>query len=363
MNDSNVSDVLQTAGKLLIGLLVLAGISNHRRRQRTYQYNYFAYQYGGGRHRDRRRRGGSGPSITVGSIMILLGFLMLVTMIGPQLLVNLGLGMAFCFAPLAVMALIVTAIVRSQQNQRTAQSVEPRVERAETKVETRSVEERLAEAFTPPQAQTTARPFWGSKEKAQHPPAYYKERAAAYRQRIQSVIKGRRKGPIADTIAAIMPRLERWQERVTQLADRVANFENDKIIQRDIHETPQNINRLQAQIQKEQDPDVRAQMERTLAGYVEQSGQLEALVRLMRRSRLQLDDTLAAMGTIYSQVQMLDAMDLDDTQATQIADEIEAEVNRLNDLLSAFGEANGGSTDFLTEEARRIRLQRGESAR
>ena len=103
-------------------------------------------------------------------------------------------------------------------------------------------------------------------------------------------------------------------------------------------------------------------MERTLSGYVEQREQLEALVRLMRRSRLQLDDTLAAMGTIYSQVQMLDAMELDGARATQIADEIEGEVDRLNDLLSAFGETNGAPTDLLAEEARRIRLQRDQSA-
>jgi hypothetical protein len=83
----------------------------------------------------------------------------------------------------------------------------------------------------------------------------------------------------------------------------------------------------------------------------------------MRRTRLQLDDTLASMGTIYSQVQMLDAMDIDGVRATQIADEIEDEVARLNDLLAAFGETNNAShEDFLTEAARRIRLGRNQSS-
>jgi hypothetical protein len=58
---------------------------------------------------------------------------------------------------------------------------------------------------------------------------------------------------------------------------------------------------------------------------------------------LQLDDTLAAMGTIYSQVQVLDAMDISGPKATRIAEEIDEQVVRLNDLLSALGDAYGGS--------------------
>ena len=205
-------------------------------------------------------------------------------------------------------------------------------------------------------------PFRTEKEKAPHPPAYYRERAAAYRLRIQTLIRNRRKGPLADTIANILPRLERWEERVTQLANRLGNFESDKLIQRDIQEAPQNIARLQRQMQAETDPDVRQQMARTLEGYQEQQVQLDALVRLMRRTRLQLDDSLASMGTIYSQVQMLDAMDLDGARAQHIAEEIEDEVGRLNDLLSAFGDVNDeGKTDDLSSIARRIRLGRGQA--
>jgi hypothetical protein len=124
---------------------------------------------------------------------------------------------------------------------------------------------------------------------------------------------------------------------------------------------PQNISRLQRQVEKEVDPGVRQQMARTLEGYQEQQVQLDALVSLMRRTRLQLDDSLASMGTIYSQVQMLDAMDLDGARAAHIAEEVEDEVDRLNDLLSAFGEVNESKTESLSDLARRIRLGRGQT--
>ena len=61
----------------------------------------------------------------------------------------------------------------------------------------------------------------------------------------------------------------------------------------------------------EQDAQVRLQMQETLDGYRTHQAELDALVSLMRRTRLQLEQTLSAMGTIYSQVRMLQAMDIE----------------------------------------------------
>ena len=147
-----------------------------------------------------------------------------------------------------------------------------------------------------------------------------------------------------------------------QLADRLTNFETDKLIQRDIKEVPSNIERMEALWEAEADPTTRKQIERTLAGYKEQQAQLEALARLMRRTRFVLDDTLAAMGTIYSQVQVLDAMDIDSARAARIGDEIQEQVDKLNDVLSAFSDVNQLPEDEIDDAARRIRLEKGGSA-
>ena len=80
------------------------------------------------------------------------------------------------------------------------------------------------------------------------------------------------------------------------------------MIQRDIKEVPVNIARLQGQIEREHDAGMHEQMQRTLDGYQSQQATLDTLVRLMRRTRLILEDTLVAMGTIYSQVRVIDAM-------------------------------------------------------
>jgi hypothetical protein len=193
-------------------------------------------------------------------------------------------------------------------------------------------------------------------------PSYYRERAAGYRRRIQSIIRSRRPGPLADVMSSVVINLQQWEERVDQLTDRLTTFERDTIIQHDIRDVPANIIRLRGQIETESDAGLHEQMQRTLAGYESQQAMLDTLGRLMRRTRLLLDDTLVAMGTIYSQIQILDAMDIDDSKTSRIAQDIDEQVKHLNDLLSVLGNTYGGASqpDELAESARRARLERGE---
>ena len=165
-------------------------------------------------------------------------------------------------------------------------------------------------------------------------------------------------------MSSVVINLQQWEERVGELANRLTTFERDAIIQRDIKEVPANITRLRGQIEIEHDEGLHEQMQRTLAGYQSQQAMLDTLVRLMRRTRLMLDDTLVAMGTIYSQVQVIDASDIDNVKTTRIAEELDEQVRRLNDLLSALGDAYQGANqaDEPADSAKPIRLERGDAA-
>jgi hypothetical protein len=182
-------------------------------------------------------------------------------------------------------------------------------------------------------------------------PAEYRQRAASYRRKIQSLIKSRRPGPIAERMTGVLQKLKSWEERVGQLSDRVALYENDDLIQRDVREAPIHIDRLRRQLSLEADPDMQRQVRRTLAAYEEQQRQLELLARVMKRTRLNLDDTLAAMGTVYSQLQVLNAMDIDGPTAARIAGDVDREIERLNDLLAATSEVYGHSSEVAPEPA------------
>ena len=182
-------------------------------------------------------------------------------------------------------------------------------------------------------------------ERPPRSPAEYRQRAVSYRRKIQSLIKMRRPGPIAERMTGVLAKLKSWEERVGQLADRLTLYEKDDLIQRDVRETPMHIERLSRQLALEAEPEMQLQVRRTLAAYEEQQRQLGLLARVMKRTRLNLDDTLAAMGTVYSQLQVLNAMDIDGPTATRIAGDVDREIERLNDLLAAMSDVYGQGSE------------------
>jgi hypothetical protein len=152
-------------------------------------------------------------------------------------------------------------------------------------------------------------------------------------------------------MTGVLQKLKSWEDRVGQLADRLTLYEKDDLIQRDIRETPGHIERLQRQLALEAEPEMQRQIRRTLGAYQEQMRQLDLLGKVMKRTRLNLDDTLAAMGTVYSQLQVLNAMDIDGPTAARIAGDVDREVERLNDLLAAVSDVYASSSETPQQPA------------
>ncbi len=337
--------------KVLVGLSVAASIARSMRNQRRR-----------GQWQPSRRQ--SQPVSPFGVLFVLVGlfiaFIIAMSILG-GLLSALGnaAGGLMCLAPLAIMVFALWAVRKGSTTSKQARDIYA----GETWTDSRG---QTVQDMTLDDGRTAAGPVGAPQtgellrrtapapavqprrvaavdpypEKNATTPAEYRQRAVSYRRRIQSVIKSRRPGPLAARLASVPESLKSWEERVGQLADRLSLFENDDLIRRDIKEVPARIARLERLVELEVDPEIRRQMMKTLAAYREQQRQLDRLARVMRRTRLNLDDTLAAMGTIYSQVQVVNAMDVDGATAERIAGEIDSEVNRLNDLLSALSEVN-----------------------
>lgn len=268
-----------------------------------------------------------------------------------------------CAIPLAIVAFLVWAVRRNSAPAQTQFPADAdgstdagRTERErQERAERTGAWARPGETRTSPQPASTGLPAGGERrerslaeeypEKGQRPPGEYRQRAVSYRRRIESLLKKRRPGPVAERIRGVLEKLRNWEERVSQLADRLSLFETDELIQRDLREVPGHIERLRRQVNLEADPEMKGSISRTLAAYEEQLRQLRLLARVMRRTRFNLDDTLAAMGTVYSQVQVLNAMDIDAPSAARIDNEIGREVERLNDLMSALGEVYAASAE------------------
>ncbi|MBN1992961.1 MAG: protein kinase [Anaerolineae bacterium] len=164
------------------------------------------------------------------------------------------------------------------------------------------------------------------------------QRAADYRRHIANSLKQFRKSPLANQLAPMRVKLNQWEEHLRQLVNRLNEFELNQIIQRDLREVPNAITQLQQRLKTETDPQIQAQMAGTLTSYQEHQSQLEALSAMLRRTELEIDETLAEIGAIYSQLQLLNAKDIDRHRAGRLSEDIEEQADRLGDLLSAMDE-------------------------
>lgn len=105
------------------------------------------------------------------------------------------------------------------------------------------------------------------------------------------------------------------------------------------------ISLLEEQLEAEDDPEVRKEILETLARSQDHQRQLDSLVKVMRRTELDIDETLAAIGAIYSQLQLLGAKDIDSQRASRLSAGIEEQVHRLDDLLEAMDDVYDSATD------------------
>ncbi len=98
------------------------------------------------------------------------------------------------------------------------------------------------------------------------------------------------------------------------------------------------------------DPSVREQMAQTLDSKQRQLDNLQELGRRMERADLQLDHSLAALGTVYSQMLLIGSNDVDSDRADRLRDDIRGEVLALHDLVESLNEVYSEGFDDLESE-------------
>jgi hypothetical protein len=59
---------------------------------------------------------------------------------------------------------------------------------------------------------------------------------------------------------------------------------------------------------------------------------------LLHRTELEIEETLANIGAIYSQLQMLEFKEIDNSRAKRLSADIDEQAARLGDLLAAMDE-------------------------
>jgi len=165
--------------------------------------------------------------------------------------------------------------------------------------------------------------------------------ARAYKREIDTLVNTSQDPLRKDKLRGLANDVATWMKTVEDMIGRIDAFKRNSVVQNDLATVPDSVRRLTQQLNAETDPRVKATIERTLATRADQLHSLQQLQSLMRQSEAQLESSVAALGTIYSQVLA--------TQSTnqvadfgQLSSELDEESKRLRDQLEALEEVKLG---------------------
>jgi hypothetical protein len=162
----------------------------------------------------------------------------------------------------------------------------------------------------------------------------YMNEALDYRSRIEKGIQERSDSVLKDELMETASQIDDWLENIYDLAQRIDRYQQEReIVQRDHVRAKSRVAQLQAEITQTEEPAIKEQIQLTLDSLQRQLQTLETLEGTIQRARLQLENSLTHLGTIYSQTMLVDAKDIDRGSARRLRHEIADEVTELNDLL------------------------------
>jgi hypothetical protein len=165
------------------------------------------------------------------------------------------------------------------------------------------------------------------------------EQALDYRGRITAAIRERQDSVLKDSLTDTAGDIDEWLVSIYTLARRLDRYRQEKaVLVRDKNRAAERIRQLEARSDVETDAEVKKQIAVTSESMRRQIETIEALEKTMDRANLQLENTLSALGTIYSQTMLAGAKDIDSGRAKRLSQDIQEEVQQLDNILVAMDE-------------------------
>jgi hypothetical protein len=164
------------------------------------------------------------------------------------------------------------------------------------------------------------------------------KKAEDYHQQIKATVKTQKDGILKERMQRTTGEIYDWIGNMVRLARRLDSYRADPIIKGDRDELVKSIPSLDTRLRQESDPRVRQQIETTLADQRRLQENIAELDNRMQRADLQLDSSLAALGTVYSQLLLIGSKEVDSDRAERLSADISNEVVSLQDVVDSINE-------------------------
>ena len=166
------------------------------------------------------------------------------------------------------------------------------------------------------------------------------ESALVYQRRIERLIREQRAGVLRDRLEDTANQLSDWIANIYRLAVKLDAYRHDELLAQEQETVPREIEELTARRDRERDPELREELSRVLESKRKQRRTLDTLDARMKHAELRLEQSTTALSTIYGQIQLVGARDVNSGRSERLEADIREEIDQLNDLISSIDEVS-----------------------
>jgi hypothetical protein len=164
------------------------------------------------------------------------------------------------------------------------------------------------------------------------------ESALEYQKHIEIHARQQREGALRTKLEDTANQIVDWIGHMYRLALRLDAYRFDVLLAKERALVPKEIDELTARRKQEDDATVQQKLDEVLASKQKQLQMLAALDTRMRQAELQMEQSLTALATVYSQIQLVDAQHVGSSRSERLETDIQEQIERLNDLISSINE-------------------------
>ena len=164
------------------------------------------------------------------------------------------------------------------------------------------------------------------------------EMSMEYQRRIEHRVRNKESNILWDSPEETANQLEDWIETIYQLSLRLDAYRRDELLAQQRANVPKALANRRDRRQRESNEALQKESDLSIASTQKQWEALQALDFMMKKAEIQLEQSLAALATVNSQVGLIEAQDADTGRTGRIRSDIHEQVNRLNDLVASINE-------------------------
>lgn len=167
------------------------------------------------------------------------------------------------------------------------------------------------------------------------------KQALDYRERLQHAVEAMPSSVLQEHLNDSSQGVARWIGTIYELAQRLDAFAEDNLIKEDARQLPRDIAVLERDLQQEASATVRQQIKATLQAKRGQMDSLRDLEDRMQQAELRLDESVASLGTVYSQFRLIQARKMEGIKLRSLSDDIGEQVQSLRDIMDSMDQLYG----------------------